>query len=158
MATSRSTCPRHDGPDLTDNARSDRGDAAAREVIVIAGLGSQAQWYRNLLARPAIEVAIGRQHYTPIHRELSEPEAVPVLAEYERRNRLVAPTVRRVLSWLVGRRYDGTETARRQLVSDLPVIRLRPADAPTSTTTGTAHPVAVDTLAGVCARSGSIRR
>lgn len=107
---------------------------AAREVIVIAGLGPSAQWYRNLLAHDAIEVAIGRQRYTPTHRQLSEPEAALVLAEYERRNRLIAPILRRVLSWLVGWRYDSTKPARRRLVSELPVIGLRPADSPTDTT------------------------
>lgn len=107
---------------------------AAREVIVIAGLGPSAQWYRNLLAHDAIEVAIGRQRYTPTHRQLSEPEAALVLAEYERRSRLIAPILRRVLSWLVGWRYDSTEPARRRLVSELPVIGLRPADSPANTT------------------------
>ncbi len=105
-----------------------------REVIVIAGLGRSAQWYRNLLAHEAIEVAIDRQRYAPIHRQLSESEAVLVLAEYERRNRLIASIVRRILSWLVGWRYDGTETARRRLASELPVIGLRPANSPTHTT------------------------
>lgn len=106
----------------------------AREVIVIAGLGPSAQWYRNLLAHDAIEVAIGSQRYTPTHRQLSESEAALVLAEYERRNRLVTPVIRRVLSWLVGWRYDSSETARRRLVRELPMIGLRPADNPTNTT------------------------
>jgi deazaflavin-dependent oxidoreductase (nitroreductase family) len=101
---------------------------ASREVIVIAGLGRSANWYRNLQAHDAIEVAIGRQRFKPNHRELSEPEAVTVLAQYELRNRLIAPIIRRVLSRLVGWRYDGTEPARRQLVTELPVIGLRPAN------------------------------
>ena len=99
-----------------------------REVIVIAGLGRSAQWYRNLQAHHATEVAIGRERFTPRHRQLSESEATAVLANYERRNRLIAPVIRRVLSWLVGWRYDGTDTARRQLVTELPVIGLRPVD------------------------------
>ncbi len=100
---------------------------AFREVLVIAGLGRSANWYRNLQTREAIEVAISRERFTPVHRELSESEAVTVLADYERRNRLIAPIVRSVLSWLVGWRYDGTDTARRRLVTELPVIALRPA-------------------------------
>ncbi len=101
---------------------------ASREVIVIAGLGRSAQWYRNLLAHEAIEVAISRERFSSAHRELSESEAASVLAEYERRNRFIAPIIRRVLSWLVGWRYDGTKGARRRLVTQLPVIGLRPAD------------------------------
>jgi hypothetical protein len=66
----------------------------------------------------------------PRNRQLPEPEASTVLAAHERRNRLITPIVRRVLSWLVGWRYDGTPTARRRLVAELPVIGLRPADRP----------------------------
>lgn len=98
------------------------------EVIVIAGLGRSANWYRNLQTHGAAEVAIGCERFAPRHRQLPEPEASTVLADYERRNRLIVPIVRRVLSWLVGWRYDGTDTARRRLVAELPVIGLRPAD------------------------------
>jgi deazaflavin-dependent oxidoreductase (nitroreductase family) len=101
-----------------------------REVIVIAGLGRSANWYLNLQVHEATEVAIGRERFTPRHRQLGESEARTVLAEYERRNRLITPIVRRVLSWLVGWRYDGTDTARRRLVAELPVIGLRSADRP----------------------------
>jgi deazaflavin-dependent oxidoreductase (nitroreductase family) len=98
-----------------------------REVIVIAGLGRSANWYRNLKAHDAVEVAISNERFAPAHRELSESEATSVLAEYERRNRLITPIIRRVLSRLIGWRYDGTDTARRELVTQLPVIGLRPA-------------------------------
>lgn len=99
-----------------------------REVIVVAGLGRSAQWYRNLLAGKATEVAIGRERFAPRYRELDPAEAAVVLAEYERRNRYIAPLVRRVLSWLVGWHYDGTEVKRLALVSELPMVALRPTD------------------------------
>jgi deazaflavin-dependent oxidoreductase (nitroreductase family) len=98
----------------------------AREVIVVAGFGRTAQWYRNLLAGNAVEVAIGHERFAPAYRELRPAEAAAVLAEYERRNRYLAPVVRRVLSWLVGWRYDGTHSKRLQLVSELPMVALRP--------------------------------
>ena len=97
------------------------------EVIVVAGLGRSAQWYRNVLAGKATEVAIGRERFVPDYRELPALEAATVLADYERRNRLIAPVVRRVLSSLVGWRYDGTQDNRLELVSELPMVALRPA-------------------------------
>ena len=97
------------------------------EVIVVAGLGRSAQWYRNLQAHEAVEVAIACERFAPVHRELSANEAATVLADYERRNRYVAPLVHRLLSWLVGWRYDGTESARQRLVAELPLIGLKPA-------------------------------
>ncbi len=105
-------------------------DPKTREVFVIAGLGPRAQWYRNLLAHNAIEVAIGHERFTPAHRQLSTTEAAAVLARYEHRNRLIASIIRRLLSWLVGWRYDGTQDARERLVTQLPVIGLRPTGRP----------------------------
>jgi deazaflavin-dependent oxidoreductase (nitroreductase family) len=95
-------------------------------VIVIAGLGRSADWYRNLLAHPAVEVAIARQRFRPAHRVLSEPEAVAVLAAYERHHRSVTPVVRRTSTWLVGWDYDGTEDAWKRMAHQLPLIAFRP--------------------------------
>lgn len=95
---------------------------------MIAGLGRSADWYRNLQAHPAVEVAIGRQRFRPAHRVLGEQEAVEALADYERRNRWVAPVVHRVLSWLVGWQYDGSDDARRRLAHELPLVALRPQE------------------------------
>jgi deazaflavin-dependent oxidoreductase (nitroreductase family) len=100
---------------------------ARNELIVVAGLGRSAQWYRNIQTREPVEVAIARERFVPIHRDLSLPDAEAVLAGYEQRNRWLAPVIRRVLSWLVGWRYDGTQPARRRLVAQLPLIGLRPA-------------------------------
>lgn len=101
---------------------------ARHELIVVAGLGRDTQWYRNLQVRKPVEVAIATERFVPIHRELSCSEAEAVLADYEHRNRYLTPVVHRVLSWLVGWRYDGTEAARHRLVAELPLIGLRPAD------------------------------
>ena len=97
------------------------------EFIVIAGLGRSAQWYRNVSAHEAVEVAVGRQRFRPDHRVLGEDEAIAVLATYEQANRILAPVVRRVLSWLVGWSYDSSEQSRRRLVAELPLVAFRPA-------------------------------
>jgi deazaflavin-dependent oxidoreductase (nitroreductase family) len=103
------------------------GENERNEVIVVAGLGRSAQWYRNLQVHEAVEVAIAGERFAPVHRELSTNEAASVIADYERRNRHLAPVIRHLLSWLVGWRYDGTESARHRLVAELPLIGLRPA-------------------------------
>jgi deazaflavin-dependent oxidoreductase (nitroreductase family) len=102
------------------------GTGPAGAVTVIAGLGRSADWYRNVQVHPPVEVAIGRRRFQPVCRALDEGEAVAVLADYERRNRWVAPVVRRVLSWLVGWSYDGGDDARRRLVRELPLVEFRP--------------------------------
>lgn len=98
------------------------------EVMVLAGFGRSADWYRNLQAQPAVEVEVGRRRFRPIHRQLDEAEAVAALADYERRNRWMTPVVRRGLSWLVGWHYDGSDAGRRRLVAELPVVAFRPTE------------------------------
>jgi deazaflavin-dependent oxidoreductase (nitroreductase family) len=101
-------------------------DPATGEIVIMAGLGPTTDWLRNLAAGGPAVVAIGSTRFAARHRILPDDEAIAVLAEYERRNWLVAPVVRRVLSWLVGWRYDGTPEARRRLVVQLPMVGLRP--------------------------------
>ena len=55
-------------------------------------------------------------------------DAVEVLLRYERRNRVVAPLVRGVLSRLLGWRYTGTDGDRRRAVAQLPLVAFTPVD------------------------------
>jgi deazaflavin-dependent oxidoreductase (nitroreductase family) len=99
------------------------------EAIVLSGLGPRAQWLRNIEAGGALEVEIARERWRPAHRVLPAEEAARVLADYERRNRVVAPIVRRVLSRLSGVEHDGTDAARARIVAALPLVGFRPAAA-----------------------------
>lgn len=101
-------------------------DRAAGELFVMVGLGRSANWYRNVKAGHGLEIAIAQDRFCPAFRELEVAQAAEILAGYELRNRAIAPLLRRVLSWLVGWRYDGTPDARRRLVSELPVVAFRP--------------------------------
>ena len=49
------------------------------EVIVVAGLGRSAQWYRNVLAGNATEVAIGRERFVPTIVSCLRPRRPPSL-------------------------------------------------------------------------------
>ncbi|MGE0257206.1 MAG: nitroreductase family deazaflavin-dependent oxidoreductase [Alphaproteobacteria bacterium] len=97
------------------------------EAVVVSGFGRDADWLRNIEARPdAEEVMIGRSRFAASHRVLAADEAVRVVAGYERRNRFVAPVVRFVLSRLLGWPYHGTESERRLLAAQLPLVAFRP--------------------------------
>jgi deazaflavin-dependent oxidoreductase (nitroreductase family) len=97
------------------------------EIMVMSGFGPSADWFRNLQAAPAVEIAIGRRRFRPQHRILEETEAARVLAGYERQNRRIAPIVRLALSWLAGWPYDGSDAARARLVRQLPMVAFRPS-------------------------------
>jgi deazaflavin-dependent oxidoreductase (nitroreductase family) len=99
---------------------------ATREAVVISGFGRKANWYRNVLAGGAEEIQIARERWLPQARALEPREAVNVLADYERRNRLLAPVVRRVLSRLAHVDYDGSPEARLAVVEALPLVAFRP--------------------------------
>ncbi|MEO8969576.1 MAG: nitroreductase family deazaflavin-dependent oxidoreductase [Solirubrobacteraceae bacterium] len=102
-------------------------DRIRKEVFVMVGLGRRAQWYRNVQAGGAVEVAIGNERFRPAYRELKPMEAVQAIGDYERRHRLLSPIVRAMLSALIGWRYDGSLGARRRVVSERPIIALRSA-------------------------------
>ena len=88
----------------------------------MSAFGRNADWLRNIEATPGPEVVIGSHHFVAAHRFLDEEEAMRVLIGYERRNWVIAPIIRAVLSRLLGWRYDGSTRARRRLVAQLPLI------------------------------------
>lgn len=101
---------------------------ASDEFVVISGFGHSADWLRNVRAGGAREVRVGRRSFRPAIRVLPEDDAVDVLDDYERRNRLIVPVVRWVLSRLVGWHYGGTVDDRRRLVRQLPLVAFGPVD------------------------------
>lgn len=103
-----------------------RYDPATQESVVAAGWGRRTGWLHNVEAGLAHEVWTGRQRFAPDWRILPPDEAERIFADYERRNRLIAPVIRAVLSRLLGWRYDGTPAARRQAVEQLSLVAFRP--------------------------------
>lgn len=95
------------------------------EAVVLSGLGSRAQWYRNIVAGGAVRVQIGGGHFQPQVRTLGAEEAAAVLADYERRNRFAAPVIRAVISRLAGVEDDGSEAARMRVAHSLPLVAFR---------------------------------
>jgi len=99
-----------------------------REATVMSGFGPDANWRLNVLAGGAVEVQIGALRFEPRVRSPEREEAVTVVADYERRNRLAGPLVRAVLSRLAGFRYDGSAAARYRLIEALPLMAFSPRD------------------------------
>ena len=97
-------------------------DPSTRERIVMAGYGAQSDWYRNIQAQPAIDVQVGRQHFTPQQRMLSEEETLALLTWYQEHH----PLVFRKLMNLMGYAYDGTPEGLHALSKVLQGVALRP--------------------------------
>jgi deazaflavin-dependent oxidoreductase (nitroreductase family) len=99
-------------------------DPSTRECIVISGYGAKSDWYRNIQVQPAIEVQVGRQHYTPKQRNLSSAETLMVLEEYQRHH----PLLFREFMHFIGYAYDGTAEGLRTLSQVLPAVAFRPQE------------------------------
>jgi deazaflavin-dependent oxidoreductase (nitroreductase family) len=100
-------------------------DPALEDAAVLSAFGRGSDWYLNVRHDPHVQVAIGRDRYAAVARELDVDSAEALLAEFERRNRFMGLLIRVVLSGLLGWRYYGTPAQRRRLVEQLPVVVLR---------------------------------
>ena len=101
-----------------------RWDPATREVVIFSGWGPNSDWVRNLHARPALRVEVGRQHYTPQHRFLSEEESIAVAGDFVRRHPYRSQLATRILDW-----PDlHSQTALCDFVRTHPFVALRPVN------------------------------
>lgn len=96
------------------------------EAVVMSAFGRNADWVRNIKVTLNPEVIIGRQQFVAAYRLLDIEEAISVVERYEQRNWFLAPIVRLVLSSLLGWPCHGSESDRRRLAAQLPLIALRP--------------------------------
>lgn len=97
-----------------------------RETIVMSGFGTKANWYANIRSGRAAWIDKGHGPYRVNYRLLETEEAVSVLADYERRIRLVRPLAGWVLGRLAAFDYDGTDSDHRRLVETLPLVAFTP--------------------------------
>ena len=96
------------------------------EAVVMSAFGPDANWLRSIEAISDAEVVIGSRRFAAAHQFLEDEEAAAVIARYERRNRLIAPLIRAVLSHLLGWRYRGSAEDRLRLARQLPLVAFRP--------------------------------
>ena len=97
-------------------------DPVTRESVVLSALGEKADWYRNVMATPALEVMTGGLRYVPQQRFLVPDENHAVISEYGRRH----PLAFRVFARVFGYPLDGTEAARREAARSLRLVAFRP--------------------------------
>lgn len=104
-------------------------DPGTKETVVCSAWGPNTDWIRNLRARPALQIQIGRESYLPEQRFLSEDEAVAVGLDFRRRH----PWRLRLFALVLGWGDLGTEPAVRELVRTRPFVSFRPAHEPPPT-------------------------
>jgi hypothetical protein len=96
-------------------------------------VGQDADWIRNIRARPVLQVLIGRQAFTPRQRFLSEDEGLAVVAEFRPRHRS------HLLASVLGWGDLSSDSAARDFVSMRPFVSFRPLDPAARTKGGEGH-------------------
>jgi len=94
-----------------------------REVVVCSVWGANTEWIRNLRARPALEISIGRESFVPVQRFLSEDEAAEVVMQFRRRH----PWRMRLFTRILGWGDLSSERAIRDFVRARPFVSFRPS-------------------------------
>jgi deazaflavin-dependent oxidoreductase (nitroreductase family) len=102
-------------------------DQSSREAAVLSGWGRDSDWFQNVEAAGHAKITIGRETMAVDAFILDDQDAATVIGDYERRNRLIGPIIRRVLSHLAGFQYDASDDSRLALVRQLPVVRFTPS-------------------------------
>lgn len=98
-------------------------DPATREVVVCANWGATSDWVRNIRARPALRVQIGRTSFIPQHRFLNGDESFAVADSFRRRHPHRVRFAGRLLGW-----GDMTsDGVLRDFVASRPFVAFRPA-------------------------------
>jgi len=95
-----------------------------REAVICSVWGQNTDWIRNIRVRPALQVQIGRESFTPEQRFLSEDESFAVSVEFRRRH----PWRLRLFTWILGWEDLRSDTAARDFVRTRPFVSLRPDD------------------------------
>ena len=102
-----------------------RYDDGPREAVVCAAWGPETDWFRNLQARTASSVALGRERFVPQQRFLSVDEAFAVAVAFRDEHPHRLHLMRSVLGWGDLR----SETNARDFVHSRPFIAFWPAEA-----------------------------
>ena len=100
-----------------------RYDPDTREVVIFSGWGPNSDWVRNISARPALRVEVGRESYAPQHRFLSEDESVAVASDFVRRHPYRVRLATLILDWPDLR----SDPVLHEFVRTHPFVALRPA-------------------------------
>ncbi len=100
-----------------------RHDPAVPEAVVVAAWGGRPDWYRNLLAAPAIEVRLGGARWpAPDHRELDADEVHRTLVAYQRAH----PRAWKRLAPLLGFPADPADPRWSEVAAGVHAIAFRP--------------------------------
>jgi deazaflavin-dependent oxidoreductase (nitroreductase family) len=100
-------------------------DSQTKEIMAISAW-SASEWYKNILARPALQVETGFTHYAPAQRYLITEEIALLFKEYRRERPIFSRMVCRIPGW----KWDSSHEELLELAQTLRGVAFRPQEAP----------------------------
>ena len=98
-----------------------RFDSGTREIMAISAW-SASDWYKNILASPALQVETGVTHYVPIQRSLTPEEIAALFEDYRRKHSIFSRIVCRIPGW----KWDSSHEEFLELAHTLHGVAFRP--------------------------------
>ena len=101
-------------------------NAPRRESVVVSLYGDKADWYRNIQARPAVEIQTGRTRYAPVQYFLQPEENYRAFRRFLRRNPLYARLALWTFARMLGLRYGTSAVALSTITGRMRMVAFRP--------------------------------
>jgi deazaflavin-dependent oxidoreductase (nitroreductase family) len=101
-------------------------DKDTKESLVGSAYGTDADWYRNIQAAPAVRVRTGRQDYVPYQRFLTREEGLEVARRFCKEHPLEARLVNKVLPAIGSDVPRDRDADPADLLAMLPMVGFRP--------------------------------
>ena len=99
-------------------------DSQTKEIMAISAW-SASEWYKNILASPALQIETGFTHYTPAQRYLTTEEIARLFEEYRRARPIFSRIVCRIPGW----KWDASHEELLELAQTLRGVAFRPQEA-----------------------------
>lgn len=96
-------------------------DREARVYLVASGWGERADWLRNVMQHPAVQIVAGRRRLTARARRLAPPEAARALATYAAAHPAAFRALVRVM---LGEQLRPGEAGYAQVAARVPLVAL----------------------------------
>lgn len=96
-------------------------DREQDRYYVVSSWKEKADWYQNIQKNPAVEVHVGKRHFSASARRLEPVEAELVILDYGRRN----PGMLRFFARITGYRITNHEDEYRAFGRLIPVVEIQ---------------------------------
>lgn len=101
-------------------------DPQTKEIRAVSAW-SASDWYKNIVALPALEVETGSTRYVPEHHSLSEEEIATLFEEYRDKHPIFSRIICRIPGW----KWDSTHEEFLELAKTLRGVVFQPREKET---------------------------